>query len=122
MEKIRYEERLTVEYEVDESLMNAKIPPMMIQILVENAVKHGISKIQEGGTLSLRVYEEDKRIHVHVENAGSLMARSSGTGIGLKNLKRRLNILYKSEASFKIRNEGRDTVIAHLTFPKTYEI
>lgn len=122
LEQIRYEERLDVNYEVDSRLLDVKIPPMMIQILVENAIKHGISQIQEGGILSLSVSEVDEKIHVLVQNPGQLTGRVKGTGIGLENLNRRLKILYQKDASFLIEEIKGNKVSAVLVIPKTYEI
>ncbi len=122
LEQIRYEERLDVHYDIDSRILDVKIPPMIIQILVENAVKHGISKIQEGGTLCLRISEKEKKIHVKVQNPGTLGSRGNGTGIGLENLKRRLNILYQDDASFSIKEADNATVEAYLTIPRTHEI
>ncbi|NNC83138.1 MAG: histidine kinase [Flavobacteriales bacterium] len=122
LEEIRYEERLKVTYEVDERLLDLKIPPMMIQMLVENAIKHGISRLQEGGTLHIEIRESDNKIIVSVENSGDLGSKKRGTGIGLENLKRRLNILYKDEASFLIQQKPEKKVKATLTLPKTHSI
>ena len=122
LEQIRYEERLKVLYDIDDSLLSLKIPPMMIQMLVENAIKHGISRLQNGGTLLIRVREDNGKIQVSVENTGDLKSKGRGTGIGLENLRRRLNILYNKEASFQIDEQPGKLVRARLTIPKTHSI
>jgi sensor histidine kinase YesM len=122
LEQIRYEERLRVQYEIDDSLLDLKIPPMMIQMMVENAIKHGISRLQKGGLLLISIRTKSNKAIVSVENTGNLKSKNSGTGIGLENLKRRLKILYKAEASFSIEEQNENTVRATLTIPKTYSI
>ncbi|NNK79859.1 MAG: histidine kinase, partial [Flavobacteriales bacterium] len=122
LEQIRYEERLKVNYDIDKSLLDLKIPPMMIQLMVENAIKHGIARLQEGGQLSIRIQAKGKKAMVSVVNTGRLENHRSQTGIGLENLKRRLNILYKEKASFQIAEQDDRTVKATITLPKTHTI
>ncbi len=112
LEKIRFEERLNYTIDVDRSLLNFKIPPFCIQILVENAIKHGTSKIIDGGCICLKCYEDDNnKIIIKVENSGKL-STSIDLGVGLKNLERRLHLQYE-KAFFTIHDdETNGTVIA----------
>jgi sensor histidine kinase YesM len=102
LEKIRFEERLEVYWEIDLSLNEILVPPFILQTQAENAIKHGISKIVEGG----KVIISTKRI---TENWIELMVVNSGelglqvdTGIGIENSKRRLDLQYNGNALFEL--------------------
>ncbi len=121
LEKIRYEDRLECVFQIPEEVLTLQIPPMLIQTLVENAVKHGISKLPEGGVLSIAAMErEPGLIRIEVCNTGlynPIGARQeAGFGIGLANSRRRLNLLYGAEAAIEIYN-GERTVVCAVTFP-----
>lgn len=117
LEQIRYEERLRLSYDIDPKMLRAHIPPMMIQTLVENAIKHGIAKNQSGGDLLIVAKGTEQFLKVYVENTGRILKTSNGTGIGLSNLKRRLNILYNGKATLSIEELGSDKVLASLIIP-----
>jgi two-component system, LytTR family, sensor kinase len=119
LEKTRYEERLTVTFEISPSASAYKIPPMMVQTLVENAIKHGISKLIDGGEVSLEARPEGNTLLVRVINDGSLGQKPDEfSGFGIKNTMQRLNLLFGDKASFKIKSEGDGKVIAELIIPK----
>lgn len=121
IERIRYEERLNVSFDVDDSLMNCTIPPLMIQTIVENAIKHGISKLPGGGDLKVSLKSVNDRVQIKVENTGQLISdNGSDTGIGLKNTRKRLYLLYDKHASFNIENIG-DSVVVTIDIPKLVE-
>ena len=104
LESIRYEERLQVEIKVDENAEQCEVPPLMLQTLVENAIKHGISKLTKGGKILLLANKKADKLHVHIENTGELEYRKDkkSSGIGLANTKKRLELLYGNDANFKI--------------------
>lgn len=102
LEKIRFEERLNVNWEQDKQLDPFPIPPFSIQMLAENAIKHGISQQIEGGFITIKSYKDEKFIYITVENTGQL-GISPDTGIGISNTKRRLAIQYKGKADFSIK-------------------
>lgn len=114
LEKIRFEERLNVIWELDEQLNSFPIPPFSIQMLAENAVKHGIAKRIEGGEIKIKTYKEGNNTFVCVENSGQL-GTSPDTGIGISNTKRRLAIQYKGKADFTLQ-ERENSVLAILKF------
>ena len=122
LEQIRYEERLRLSYEIDPDMLDARIPPLMIQTLVENAIKHGIAQNQSGGELSVKAKIIGQHLRVEVENTGKIRSTSSGTGIGLANLKRRLNILYNGKATLTIEEISENKVLASLKIPRSKEI
>ncbi len=121
LEKIRFEERLTIKIEVGEELNSCLVPPLMIQTLTENAIKHGISKRAKGGKVKIKSYlsEEDNCLVVEVWNDGTFKPQlKSKEGIGLENTQQRLKILFGKQALVKIENvEGM--VRTTLKIPKT---
>lgn len=121
MEQIRYEERLRVAEEIEDGLLEWPVPPLVIQTIVENAIKHGISKIPEGGEVHLTFKEQSDKLEVIVRNSGTLTKFKSESGIGLRNTKKRLRLMYQGDASFKIHQQD-DTVVATLQIPKTIAV
>jgi two-component system LytT family sensor kinase len=103
--RIQFEERLTFNIAVATEALNINIPPMVIQMLVENAVKHGIGKIKEGGVVNLKVDREGEELIIVVENSGSLSIAEGSTRLGLENIKQRLSLLFGSKASFTLREK-----------------
>ncbi len=103
LEKARLEERLQVNIEADKALLSRPVPPMLIQPLVENAVKHGIAPLIEGGTIRINAVQEGGRICVSVEDTGSGIedkARLLGNGTGLTNTALRLQRMFGSTLQF----------------------
>lgn len=118
IERARYEERLQVEWQVDEAHLKNSVPPMLIQTLVENAIKHGISRLPKGGNIRISTNGDEKFMNIQVENSGSLTgSKAEGTGYGLTSTRERLDILYNGLAEFKI-SERNNKVLAELHIPK----
>lgn len=101
--KIQLEDRLHYEKRVDESLLQLKIPPMTLQMLVENAIKHGIATQKEGGKITLIVTDNNEDIILQVNNTGTLKTDSNSTRIGIANIEKRLELLYGNKASFSLK-------------------
>jgi len=101
--KIQFEDRLEYKLEVDSTLNHNLVPPMVLQMLVENAVKHGIEQIPDGGVIDVSCFESGGRLMLSVCNdVPKLKSKNtSDTGIGLKNIEQRLRILYADAASLK---------------------
>lgn len=116
LEKLRFEERLALKTTLDKSLEKIKIPTLSIQFLVENAIKHGIDKSIKGGIISLDITKADNKIIIKVLNSGTLTSKNS-KGVGLKNLRERLALQYKTEASFHLKELDANTVEARITLP-----
>jgi sensor histidine kinase YesM len=119
LEKIRFEERLEVKWNLDESLKDFEIPPFSLQMLVENAIKHGISNLVDGGAISIETYHFEDKVMIKVSNTGELQEQTedvlTGAGIGLENTKRRLALQFKGAAAFELFQE-KNEVVAQLTF------
>jgi sensor histidine kinase YesM len=116
LEYIRFADRLKVVYEVEPKTLSHQIPPMMLQTLVENAIKHGLSK--QPGDCIIKVIsklENDKLILV-VQNTG-LLQQTEKDGFGLQSTRERLNILYRGQAIFEIFQCAPNQVTAKLVIP-----
>lgn len=116
LESVRLEERLRIRREIEPATNGAMVPPMMMQGLVQNALKHGIARLPEGGELALRVARAGEALRVEVGNTGKLPTEQ-GSGIGLKNARERLRLLYGEHASVDLREEPAGWVCATLLLP-----
>ena len=105
LEKIRFEERLNFETEINHSAYGFQIPPMTIQSLVENAVKHGIGRLRNGGNIDVRVGRTEKSMTIEVANDGNLNEKGD-TRIGLDNTYSRLKALYGERFSLDLFEES----------------
>ena len=108
LEKIRFEERLHYSLQLDESSSQYKIPPMLLQTLVENAIKHGISKLTDGGEVNIITKQlENKKLQIEILNTGNYSPEANPkSGYGLENTKNRLAFVFADDASFLIVNEN----------------
>lgn len=108
VEKVRYGRRLEIEEEVDEALLSAVVPPLLLQPLVENAVRHGIATLIDGGTVTLRVERAGDGVRVAIENPyDPETAVSAGSGLGLSIVRRRLAAAWGRAAELEERGDGR---------------
>ncbi|KAA0253324.1 sensor histidine kinase [Acidobacteria bacterium ACD] len=103
VEQIRFGERLRVELAVDEDARECGVPPLLLQPLVENAVKHGVSRRVAGGTVRLTARRREALLEIAVENPAGEAQPSPGPGIGLGNVRRRLSTVYGEAASVTVR-------------------
>lgn len=126
LETIRFEERLRTEFEIHPDSNTFLVPPLMIQTLVENGIKHGISKLTEGGSVSVKTIVEGTNLKIQIRNSGQYHQyhvngiRRKG-GLGLKNTAQRLKLLYGENASFKIENESDTFVLTEIIIPQSHE-
>jgi two-component system LytT family sensor kinase len=118
LEAVRFEERLRVRLEIDPSTTTVPIPTMLLQTLVENAVKHGIAAELEGGDLIIRASREAGSLLLEVENTGHLSEpRPGGKPVGLANARERLRLLYGDRASLQLKNGATGMVTASVHIP-----
>ncbi|MGB7393510.1 MAG: histidine kinase [Pricia sp.] len=116
LSKIQMEERLRFEKDIDPDVLNVSIPPMIVQLLVENAAKHGISNLKDGGMIRLKVNKGHEELHIWVANTGTLQIAEGSTQLGLKNIRQRLRLLYRNEATFSLE-EVSGEVVASIKIP-----
>jgi sensor histidine kinase YesM len=112
--KVRMEERLTTRIDVPDGLLSAEFPPMMIQSLVENAIKHGLEPKPEGGEIRIKAEIVHGKLNIVVADTGLGFgkAATAGTGVGLANIRERLQLLYGKLASVTVtENQPSGTVV-----------
>jgi LytS/YehU family sensor histidine kinase len=103
LESLRLAERLRIVREIDPQAADARIPVMLLQALVENAIKHGIAPLREGGTLRIAAHIVDKELEIEVENPRPAQPNAEpSAGVGLKNTARRLELLFGARASIRL--------------------
>jgi Histidine kinase len=116
IERVRFEERLTADVDAEPAARVERVPQMLILTLVENAVKHGISRLTLGGSVTVRAAVDGDRLLVRVVNTGSLGARPRGGGVGLSNARERLQLIYGDAASLTLEPDGH-SVVARVSVP-----
>ncbi len=120
IEKIRFEDRLTIEIDISNDLKNYKVLPFCLQILAENAIKHGIGIQKKGGVIKVSGERNNYELILKVMNIGSLHRNprflDKSTGVGLSNLEKRLRLNFDEKAKFAIF-EKDNWVIATVVLP-----
>lgn len=116
LEHIRYEERLCYEFKIADDVNNCAIPPFIIQSQVENAIKHGISKIPGKGVISIAAFKTDNELKIVVSNTGKINSETPLTGVGFKNSIHRLELLYAAAGKISIK-EVNDLVVVEINIP-----
>ncbi|MBL3654601.1 sensor histidine kinase [Fulvivirga sediminis] len=119
LESIQLEDRLNYKLEIKPETLDLEIPPMAVQLLVENAIKHGISDLPDGGTIHIKSYLGQGALTIEVINSGQLKTTTNSTGIGLKNASDRLKLLFGKLSDLKIENLDSNFVSARFTIPLT---
>lgn len=128
IESARFEERIRVSYDLDETALGCLLPPLILQPLVENALKHGILSREEGGEVTIAAHEENGLVRIEVRDNGVGMSAArlaalfidtarplpqEGAGIALKNVNARLSALYGAEHALQIESEpGQGTTVS----------
>ena len=117
LENMRFEDRLKVEYDIDEDTLGQQVPPMMLQTLVENAIKHGISKQIKGGLVKIISDFKENYHELSVQNTGYLNGSASSSGFGISSTQDRLDLLYGDDAKFEIKQVNPNLVEARVLIP-----
>ena len=120
LEQMRFEERLKIELNIDEDTLNQPVAPMMLQTLVENAIKHGISKHINGGFVKVISVFAHQNHELIVQNSGRLNGEINKDGFGIKSAQDRLRHLYQGKATFEIKNIDGNMVQSKITMPISY--
>lgn len=109
IEQARFSDRLLVKFSIDENLINIKFPILLLQPIVENAIKHGILKKIDGGVVSIFIKDNQDKIYVEISDNGvgfENTDKSISTGIGLKNVNNRLKLLYGDKYNLNIESSS----------------
>ena len=117
LEQMRFEERLKVKFEIDEDTLDQPVPPMMLQTLVENAIKHGISKDVNGGEVKIISRFSNMDHELIVQNTGKLNGSYNTDGFGIASTMDRLKLMFGDKASFILRNGSNMQVEAVVKMP-----
>jgi LytS/YehU family sensor histidine kinase len=116
LESLQFEDRLHWDVVVTPEASKAKLPPMVVQQLVENAIKHGISKRPHGGEILIRGSVKEGALVIDVDNTGQLPA-TPGSGFGLENARQRMRLLSGELARLTLSNRDADHVSATASIP-----
>ena len=117
LEQMRFEERLKVDFEIDEDTLDQPVPPMMLQTLVENAIKHGISKQVDGGMVKIISDFKNNQHEMIVQNSGRMNGSLHSEGFGIQSTQDRLNLMFGEKAKFEIKDIANNIVEAKIILP-----
>jgi two-component system LytT family sensor kinase len=121
IEVVRFGQKLRVEKEIDPETLEVLVPSILLQPLIENSIKHGLEPRIHGGTVTVRSRLTGDRVRIEVaddgvgigDRSGTTLRSSAGTGIGIKNVQERLEVLYGNRARFDVvSNPGRGTLVS----------
>lgn len=121
IEKTRFADRLRVSFEIDPGILDARVPNLLLQPLVENAIRHGVARRAGGGRVDVRAWRENGSLRLEVRDDGPGLPETAkeSTGIGLANTRARLERLHGDEYRFDLRNLPGGGVLASVRFPFT---
>jgi two-component system sensor histidine kinase AlgZ len=112
IEKVRFGARVTMEEDVEKDVTNVLIPPLLLQPLIENAIRHGIANLPEGGVVRLSAHRIHDAVSIQVENSFDPDSPAKlKTGLGLDNIRQRLHARYGDDASISIRTENNSFLV-----------
>ena len=118
LEKVRFEDRLHIRFDIDPQSLEAKLPPMLLQTLAENGVKHGIARLPAGGELEVVSQVQQGSLRVEVTNTGTLStAPHASSALGLGNARERLRMMYGECASLILTAKDENRVCATVVLP-----
>ena len=117
IESLRLEDRLSVDYSVSEEAAAVGIPAMLLQTLVENAVKHGIAELPQGGRVSVEAMVRDGMLVLEVANSRPAAAVLTAGGTGLRNAAERLRLMFGPSASISLDLSQPDSAVASVRIP-----
>jgi LytS/YehU family sensor histidine kinase len=117
LEAVRLEERLTVKMDIDPASLGISVPAMLVQTLVENGIKYGVATLPKGGEIRVKSEVNRTTLKIQVTNSGQFNETSKGNGVGLKNSRERLKLLFGESASVVVQNASPDLVTAKIEIP-----
>lgn len=120
IQRLRMGPRLGFEIDVPDALRPTIVPPMMLTTLVENAIKHGLSPLPEGGLVRIDAHEDGRCVRILVSDTGQGFQANLGTGVGLANVRARLAILYADAASLALSEGTPRGIKATVVVPARY--
>ncbi len=122
IEQIRFSEKLQVVFNVEDEVMNAVVPHLALQPIVENSVKHGISQLNEGGKIEIIARRIVDRLQIQIKDNGpGKNVSTEKNQTGLSNIKARLKHLYGEKSSFEMSNGADKGIIVTITIPLSFD-
>ncbi len=121
LEQLRHESRLRLRRTIRAEVLPLAFPPLALQTLVENTVNYGIARREEGGEIALGAEVTEGMLRVSVTNPGTLATTSESTGLGLKNVRARLALLFGPAAILTLAQTGPDLVTAEIVLPAIWQ-
>ena len=121
--RTRMQNRLQFHIECPSDLLDVPLPPLLVQPPVENAIKHGVEPLEDGGEISVEVSAMDAALQIRVSDTGmgiGAQSNGSGTGTGLTNVRERLRTLYGGEAKLALQPNQPSGVVALMTIPRPH--
>lgn len=116
--QFRMGDRLAFDIAADPALLDTAVPPMVLPTLVENAVKHGLAPLPQGGRIDISARPTaDGRLAIEVADTGRGFTATAGSGVGLSNTRSRLSALFGDQASLELRNGAVAGIVARLVLP-----
>ena len=118
IQKIRMGERLHFKIELPDEVRNHPFPPMLLQPLVENALKHGLEPKMEGGEIMIKAVEENDLLRIEVTDTGLGFSSFEKTGVGLGNVRQRIKLLYGEKGRFLLEENSPNGARTIIEVPK----
>ena len=115
--QVRMGDRLRFDVDLALNLRDEHIPPFSVATLVENAIKHGLAELPDGGSISIKAWRDGRRLRVSVSDTGKGLAATSGTGTGLANLRARLRGLYGADGTLSVAANSPGGLVVTLEVP-----
>ena len=122
IEKIRFGRKLSINEEISGDVLEEKVPSMLLEPIIENAIKHGISKEAKGGKLTIRIFKEDSLLNFEIANTGKSPRNGKlqdcfEKGIGLKNTHERLKRIYGDRFGLELKNSPEEAFTVKIKIP-----
>jgi LytS/YehU family sensor histidine kinase len=114
----RFRDRVTLSWEIDQTLLDVRVPALLLQPLLENAFKHGVERAVARVRITVSARRDKGSLEIGVHNSGSLLAPEHHGGVGLRNCRDRLRIIYGNAASLRVHDEDNG-VAARILIPLT---
>lgn len=120
IQKVRMSERLRFVFEIPEGMLHYPLPPMLLQPLVENAVKHGVEPSVDGAEITIRASSQDDAMRVEISDTGNGFPSSHEPGVGLRNVRERIRLLYGGKGRLILRENEPRGVTAIVEVPRDH--
>jgi two-component system, LytTR family, sensor kinase len=119
LEQLRFEDKLKVRMEIDQTTLAFPVPPFLVQSLIENAFKHGVYTLQQGGEISCVIRPQSEGLSISITNPGRLAPATARKESGLANARARLELIYGSQATLRLYQDAGDRIVTNVFLPTT---